>query len=154
EALERVLRELGLQSPALHAGEAVVERRLVAQRAGRRDDGDAVARAKRGGENGHARIVTTKIGESERPRLEEARMRSSVLAPLFALSALAQESKPAKSEDDDDPRTPVVDLRANKDENKRYFLMGPTPKASVPKAGYRLLVVLPGGPGGPDFKTF
>jgi len=81
-------------------------------------------------------------------------MRSILFAALFVLAAFAQESKPAKSEDDDDPRTPVADLRANKDENKRYLLMGPTPKASVPKDGYRLLVVLPGGPGGADFKTF
>jgi predicted esterase len=45
------------------------------------------------------------------------------------------------------------DLRADKDENKRYFLIGPR-KGVTPKKGYGLLVVLPGGEGSADFHLF
>ncbi|MFM7563514.1 MAG: alpha/beta hydrolase [Planctomycetota bacterium] len=46
------------------------------------------------------------------------------------------------------------DLRADKDENKRYFLVGPHKGVTAPKKGYGLLVVLPGGDGSPDFHPF
>ncbi len=46
------------------------------------------------------------------------------------------------------------DLRANKDESKRYFLIGPQKGVQAPKEGYGLLVVLPGGPGSADFHPF
>jgi predicted esterase len=46
------------------------------------------------------------------------------------------------------------DLRAGKDENKRYFLIGPARGARAPKKGYGLLIVLPGGPGSADFHPF
>ena len=46
------------------------------------------------------------------------------------------------------------DLRAGKDENKRYFLVGPQKGATAPKSGYGLLVVLPGGDGSADFHPF
>jgi predicted esterase len=46
------------------------------------------------------------------------------------------------------------DLRAGKDENKRYFLVGPHKDATAPKNGYGLLVVLPGGDGSADFHPF
>jgi predicted esterase len=49
---------------------------------------------------------------------------------------------------------PAQDLRADKDDNKRYFLVGPHPGAAAPKEGYGLLVVLPGGGGGADFHPF
>jgi predicted esterase len=48
---------------------------------------------------------------------------------------------------------PVEELRVNNDEKMRYFLMGPKTK-TTPKDGYRLLLVLPGGDGGPDFRDF
>ncbi len=46
------------------------------------------------------------------------------------------------------------DLRAVKDENKRYFLVGPHKGVTAPKKGYGLLVVLPGGAGSADFHPF
>ena len=49
---------------------------------------------------------------------------------------------------------PAQDLRADKDENKRYLLVGPHPGVTAPRQGYGLLVVLPGGGGGADFQPF
>jgi predicted esterase len=46
------------------------------------------------------------------------------------------------------------DLLANKDESKRYFLIGPQKGVKAPKEGYGILVVLPGGPGSADFHPF
>jgi predicted esterase len=46
------------------------------------------------------------------------------------------------------------DLRADKDENKRYFLVGPHRGVAAPKKGYGLLVVLPGGDGSAAFHPF
>jgi len=49
---------------------------------------------------------------------------------------------------------PSQDLRAGKDERKRYFLIGAPKEAKSPDRGYRLLVVLPGGPGSAAFHPF
>jgi predicted esterase len=46
------------------------------------------------------------------------------------------------------------DLRAGKDENKRYFLIDPPKNSKEPKAGYGLIIVLPGGDGSADFHPF
>ncbi|HKB38850.1 MAG TPA: hypothetical protein VKD72_20570, partial [Gemmataceae bacterium] len=46
------------------------------------------------------------------------------------------------------------DLRAGKDEHKRYFLIAPPRDAKAPKKGYGLLVVLPGGDGSASFHPF
>ena len=46
------------------------------------------------------------------------------------------------------------DLRAEKDEHKRYFLIAPPKDAKAPKKGYGLLVVLPGGDGSANFHPF
>jgi predicted esterase len=46
------------------------------------------------------------------------------------------------------------DLRAGKDEQKRYFLIEPTKGAKAPEKGYGLLLVLPGGDGTADFHPF
>jgi predicted esterase len=46
------------------------------------------------------------------------------------------------------------DLRAGKDENQRYFLVGPPKGVKAPAKGYGLLVVLPGGDGSADFHPF
>src|SRR5687767_854767 len=82
-------------------------------------------------------------------------MRLIALTLVLAFSAVAQESKPAPGKvDEADLKNPVSDLRANKDENKRFFLIGPAKETKAPKDGYRLLVVLPGGAGGPDFLGF
>ena len=49
---------------------------------------------------------------------------------------------------------PSEDLRAGKDEQKRYFLIGPRKGVERPEPGYGLIVVMPGGPGGADFLPF
>ena len=49
---------------------------------------------------------------------------------------------------------PAQDLRAGADEYKRYLLIGPRPQAQTPADGFRLLIVMPGGSGGPDFHPF
>ena len=46
------------------------------------------------------------------------------------------------------------DLRAGKDERKRYFLIEADKGGKAPDKGYGLLVVLPGGNGGADFHPF
>jgi predicted esterase len=46
------------------------------------------------------------------------------------------------------------DLRAGKDEHKRYFLIEPPKSVKAPKKGYGLIVVLPGGDGSADFHPF
>ncbi|MEA2735747.1 MAG: hypothetical protein QOE14_2198 [Humisphaera sp.] len=48
---------------------------------------------------------------------------------------------------------PVEDVHIKSDEKMRYFLMGPKAQPA-PKDGYRLLLVLPGGDGGEDFRPF
>jgi predicted esterase len=46
------------------------------------------------------------------------------------------------------------DLRAGKDERKRYLLIEPSKNVKAPEKGYGLLVVLPGGDGSADFHPF
>lgn len=60
------------------------------------------------------------------------------------------DEKEAAKEDD----VPSEDLRAGKDEKKRFFFVGPKKGAKAPKDGWRLAVVLPGGDGGSDFAGF
>jgi predicted esterase len=55
---------------------------------------------------------------------------------------------------DDVADIPSEDLRAGKDENKRYFLIGPHEGAAKPKKGFGLVVVLSGGDGSADFHPF
>jgi predicted esterase len=65
----------------------------------------------------------------------------------------------AKAEDPpaDVADVPSRDLKVGGDADKRYFLIGPragAKPAPVGREGYGLLVVLPGGDGGPDFLPF
>jgi predicted esterase len=69
---------------------------------------------------------------------------AALLAALF-LGALARGAE-------SDPK--VSDLRVGGDKDKRYFLFGPGKGAKAPAAGYGLVVVLPGGEGGADFRPF
>jgi predicted esterase len=55
---------------------------------------------------------------------------------------------------DDIADVPSEDLHADKDENKRYFLIGPGKDSQQPKEGYGLVVILPGGAGNADFQPF
>jgi RNA polymerase sigma factor (sigma-70 family) len=57
-------------------------------------------------------------------------------------------------DDDDIADVPSQDLRAAKDDNKRYFLIGPVKDTKRPKDGFGLVVILPGGPGSADFHPF
>jgi predicted esterase len=53
-----------------------------------------------------------------------------------------------------DDGIPSADLRADKDEKKRFLLHGPRKDAKEPRDGWKLAVVLPGGPGTADFAPF
>ena len=46
------------------------------------------------------------------------------------------------------------DLRAADDEQKRFFLFGLKPQAAATRAGFKLLLVLPGGDGSAEFNSF
>jgi predicted esterase len=71
----------------------------------------------------------------------------SVAASLLAGRQLAAQ--------DDVADITSQDLRAEKDEHKRYFLIEPPNKDhKAPKKGYGLVVVLPGGSGSADFHPF
>lgn len=54
----------------------------------------------------------------------------------------------------DENGIPARDLLADGDAMKRYFLIGPREKQKAPKEGWACLVVMPGGPGGPEFHGF
>jgi hypothetical protein len=47
-----------------------------------------------------------------------------------------------------------LDMNVDKDRNKRVFLIGLDEKAKAPRGGYGLVVVIPGGDGGPGFANF
>jgi predicted esterase len=69
------------------------------------------------------------------------------LLSLFVLAAI-----PGRADEAAD--VPSEDLRAGKDDNKRYFLIGPRKDARTPRRGFGLVVILPGGPGGAEFHPF
>ncbi len=76
---------------------------------------------------------------------------------LLALAALASTSVALQDEpepaEDEFAALEAQDLRAGGDEQQRYFLTR-FKEAEAPKAGYKLLLVLPGGEGGADFHDF
>jgi predicted esterase len=86
------------------------------------------------------------------------------MLPALALSFLGLASAPCvqipagkppaeqASEADDVPKPEEIQLGA--DANLRYLLHGPDPDAKEPPAGWRLLVVMPGGDGSADFAPF
>ncbi len=47
-----------------------------------------------------------------------------------------------------------VDTRIDDDARKRYVLIGPKAKAEQPDEGWRLLLIMPGGDGSPDYHPF
>ena len=77
--------------------------------------------------------------------------RTSWLLVLGLLGAPAPSPAAEEGKDDD---IPTQDLRAGKDEKKRYLLHGPRKGAVDPKEGWRLLVAMPGGDGSADFQGF
>ncbi len=74
-----------------------------------------------------------------------------VVVATIAVSTIA-------AQDDGDEKLPAVqDLRAGDNEHMRYFLAGPRSEAvqkQAPKAGFKLLLVMPGGDGSAEFQTF
>lgn len=73
---------------------------------------------------------------------------------LLAASLLAVPCLAGAADDDDVKGVPSQDLKAGKDEKKRYFLIGPAKDAKAPEKGYGLVVIMPGGPGTADFHPF
>jgi predicted esterase len=71
---------------------------------------------------------------------------------LLALIVILS-SKPLFAQEDV-ADVPTQDLRANKDESKRFLLLGPMQGATAPEAGFGLVIVLPGGDGSADFQSF
>jgi dienelactone hydrolase len=55
---------------------------------------------------------------------------------------------------DDVADVPAQDLRAGGRPEMRYLLIGPRAGSPAPAEGFRLLIVMPGGNGGPDFHPF
>lgn len=73
---------------------------------------------------------------------------------LFATFLLAVPCLARAADDDDVKDVPSQDLKAGKDEKKRYFLIGPAKNAKEPEKGFGLVVIMPGGPGTADFHPF
>ncbi|MBC8138872.1 MAG: hypothetical protein H8F28_23585 [Fibrella sp.] len=74
-------------------------------------------------------------------------------SPQVSLSATG-ETQAADAIPEDIADTPSVRQFAGGDANKLYRLVGFDPKAPAPKEGYSLLLLLPGGDGGEDFRWF
>ena len=75
------------------------------------------------------------------------------MRPTLAMLGLLLAFAPCFAQEDV-ADVPSQDLKAGKDEHKRYFLIGPAKGAKAPDAGFGLIVVLPGGDGSADFHTF
>jgi predicted esterase len=75
-----------------------------------------------------------------------------MIALLAALGPRATAGEGEEAAPEDDIKT--EDLRAGKDEKKRFLLHGPKKDAKTPADGWRIAVVMPGGPGGAEFQGF
>jgi hypothetical protein len=86
---------------------------------------------------------------------ERSAMRLVAVVALVTAFLSGQQSRPSLPKPDEtDPKNPVWDMRARKNENERYFQIGPAKEDRQPKDGWRLLLVIPGGDGSPDFMGF
>jgi len=72
----------------------------------------------------------------------------------IALSALMASAAPIAPAQDDVADVPSEDLKIGGDANKRYFLIGGDKEAKAPEGGFKLAVIMPGGPGTADFNPF
>jgi predicted esterase len=90
--------------------------------------------------------------------MNDSNGRSRFLSLFFVLTFASQAGSPLFAEDAKDDLefadVPSQDLRAGDNPDQRYFLIGPRAKSSPPAAGYKLLVVLPGGSGDEQFQPF
>ncbi|MHC4563945.1 MAG: hypothetical protein ACYS8X_14405, partial [Planctomycetota bacterium] len=73
---------------------------------------------------------------------------------VLTLAALAGPDPAAAAPPADVAGAGHQDLRVKGDANRRYFLIGPAKAATPPPGGFGLVVVLPGGNGGPGFLPF
>jgi predicted esterase len=60
---------------------------------------------------------------------------------------------PAAAQDDVED-VPCEDLKAGGDKDKRYFLIGGGKGVAPPAGGFKLAIIMPGGPGTADFNPF
>jgi predicted esterase len=81
-------------------------------------------------------------------------LRQSRSLALFALLLTFGGRSGADDVPEDVADVPSKQLTAGGDDNKRYFLIGADPDKKAPKEGYGLVLVLPGGDGGPAFNPF
>lgn len=85
-------------------------------------------------------------------------MRRFLVSALLLFVAIplpvAQGDEEGGAEEAPEDEVPVRDLRAGDDEKRRYFLIGPKEDEKGPEKGFRVLLVMPGGDGGPDFRGF
>lgn len=91
--------------------------------------------------------VSPSRGAAWAPPSTEKRSASNHVPEIDAWPASAD---PAADVED----VPSVDVKVDGNDRMRYFLIGPKVSAVSPEGGYKLLVVLPGGDGGPDFNPF
>lgn len=80
----------------------------------------------------------------------QARFSRIVLAAVGLLVVCT----PRARAQDDVADVPSKDIRIGEDDKKHYFLIGPAKNAKAPKAGFKLLLVLPGGDGSAEFNPF
>jgi len=84
-------------------------------------------------------------------RRESLAMTSRTWIAVSTLMSLAASIAPAQ---DDVADVPCEDLKIGGDANKRYFLIGGGKDAKAVEAGFKLAVIMPGGPGTADFNPF
>ena len=87
----------------------------------------------------------TKWPDSDRRHAKFASGLTLLCVTCAAMPAVAQ---------DDVADVPCQDLRVGGNDHMRYFLIGAKDGDKPPAAGYKLLVVLPGGTGDADFNPF
>jgi predicted esterase len=82
-----------------------------------------------------------------------SRLTMAIAPKLAALLALGPLTVPVFAQEDIADIS-SKDLNAAGDPDKRFFLIGPIEGAKVPKDGFKLLLVLPGGDGSANFNPF
>ena len=73
---------------------------------------------------------------------------------LVICAGFSIEGKAALQEQDDISDVPCKEFFAGGDPNKNYFLIGNGEQVKTPEDGFKLVIVLPGGDGGPSFNPF
>ncbi|MDM8007624.1 MAG: M56 family metallopeptidase [Phycisphaerae bacterium] len=97
----------------------------------------------------------TQFLDDPQPRLRDAaRQALARIQDAQSASGEPDRSSATRPVPDDIADMPVLDLTAGGNEKMRYFLIGPRPDERVSAAGYKLLIVLPGGDGRAHFNPF